>query len=392
MSKRKSSELEIDPESKTDNYQEIYEPLLKKPKYSDNQEQNWISGTAVKNYLLNDPALDWLDLYYYPKAKLQRQNKNFNNNHLFSLGYKFEDKIYNDLIARFGPEECVKLNHKYSSSQLSQVSFNKTICHMLKQTPIILQATLLDNHLKLRGIADIIIRSDYINKLFKEPILKDTEIYQNNKLYYLVIDIKYASMTLCANGKFIRNQDRYRAYKGQLLIYNLMVGMIQKFIPRYCYIMAKNWKIDSTINPSCGNSCYDLLGVIDYRTFDNKYIKMTQNAIDWVRRVRNYGDKWDIYNPHINELCLNASNTIDDKWSSVKREILQNTQDISCVWNLSPEHRNKAREQDIIKYTDPRLTTDILGLSQNNNRTKVIQEILKINQQNGRIQDFHFLI
>ena len=189
-------------------------------------------------------------------------------------------------------------------------------------------------------------------------------------------------MTLCANGKFIRNQDRYKAYKGQLLIYNLMIGMIQKFIPRYCYIMAKNWKIDSTINPSCGSSCYDLLGVIDYRTFDNKYIKMTQNAIDWVRRVRKYGDKWDIYNPHINELCLNASNTIDDKWSSVKREILQNTQDISCVWNLSPEHRNKAREQNIIKYSDPRLTTDILGLSQNNNRTKVIQEILKINQQN----------
>ena len=55
---------------------------------------------------------------------------------------------------------------------------------MLKQTPIILQATLLENELKLRGIADIIIRSDYINKLFKEPVLKDSEIFHNNKLYY----------------------------------------------------------------------------------------------------------------------------------------------------------------------------------------------------------------
>lgn len=325
--------------------------------------------------------MDWLDLYHDKKniklLKLQKQNNYFNNNHLFKLGHQFENKIYNDLLQKY-PNDCVLLSR--DNEQITEKTFNKTLYHIHKQTPIILQAHLMNKNLKLRGIADIIIRSDYINKIFKNKILEDTEIYYNNKLYYLVIDVKYSNMTLCANGKFIRNNDRYKAYKGQLLIYNLIIGKIQNYIPRYCYIMAKSWKIDSTINYSQGYSCYDLLGVIDYKTFDNKYIKLTQQSIDWVRNVRNNGHNWDIYNPHIDEMCLNASNTIDDIWTDVKKEILKQTKDITCVWMLSPEHRNKARKLGITKYTDPRLTIKILGLS-NNHTSNVIDNILKINQQ-----------
>ena len=386
MPKRKIDETI---EDNDDNYQEIFTPLLKKQKLASN-DKNWISGTAIKNYLLNDPALDWLELYYnknindniitnFNKRKLQKQNKNFNNNYLCNLGNQFENKIYQDLIHKY-PNDCILLNN--SNDQISETSFNKTLYHINNKTPIILQATLIDKELKLRGIADILIRSDYINKLFKNKVLDDNLIYQNNKLYYLVIDIKYSNLTLCANGRFIRNNDRYKSYKGQLLIYNLILGRIQKFTSRYCYIMAKNWKIDSRINYNSGNSCYDLLGIIDYKTFDNKYIKSTQNAIEWVRRVRNDGNNWDIYYPHINEMCLNASNTIDDKWSDVKKNILKTTKDITCVWMLSPEHRNKARELGITQYTDNRLTVKLLELS-DTSTTKTIDKILKINQQNS---------
>ena len=385
MPKRKISEVDIN----QDTNQNIDTTIFKKPKYTDNN--SWISGTAIKNYLLQDPALDWLELYHNKtisnsqqikplnKYKLQKQNNNFNNNYLFNLGNKFEDKIYQDLINKY-PKDTIKINNN-KENQLSEQSYKQTLFHINKQIPIILQATLIDKQLKLRGIADLLVRSDYINKLFKNKILEDNEIYQNNNLYYLVIDIKYSSMTLCANGKFIRNNDRYKAYKGQLLIYNLILGRIQNFTPRYCYIMAKNWKIDSKINYASGNSCYDLLGVVDYKTFDNKYIQSTKEAIDWVRQVRREGNNWDIYNPHINNMCLNASNNIDDKWTDVKKDILKQTKDITCVWMLNPQHRNKARELGITQYTDPRLTTNLLELS-DTKTTKVIDNILKINQQN----------
>lgn len=188
-------------------------------------------------------------------------------------------------------------------------------------------------------------------------------------------------MTLCANGKFIRNNDRYKSYKGQLLIYNLIVGRIQNYIPRYCYIMAKNWKIDSTVNFDEGFSCYDLLGVVDYKTFDNKYIELTKDAIDWVREVRTKGHNWDPYNPHINNMCCNSSNNIDEPWSEIKRDILKHTKDITSIWKLTPTHRNIARSKYIYKYTDTRLTTELLELS-DTKTTKTIDKILKINQQN----------
>ena len=188
---------------------------------------------------------------------------------------------------------------------------------------------------------------------------------------------------MCANGKNIRNSDRFKSYKGQLLIYNLIVGLIQKYIPPTAYIMAKSWTIESNKNYEQGYSCYDLLGVIDYKTFDKKYIKMTSDAIDWINNLKNNGHNWDPYNPHIKEMCCNASNSIDSPWTEIKYDVLKKTKDITCIWNINYEHRNKIFDLNINNYTSKELTPEILGLK-DNSKTKVIKEILKINQQNNK--------
>jgi hypothetical protein len=114
-----------------------------------------------------------------------------------------------------------------------------------KKTPIILQAYIKSEKLKLRGITDILVRSDYINRLTTNTLLKREEIKnENGELYYLVIDIKWSHMSLCVDGKTIRNEGRYKAYKGQLLIYNTILGEIQDYVPKYSYIMPKSWHID----------------------------------------------------------------------------------------------------------------------------------------------------
>ena len=70
----------------------------------------------------------------------------------------------------------------------------------------------------------MLIRSDYINQVFNDPILSDDLIKISAKklkqYYYRVFDIKYSTVYLAANGKFILNKPKFNAYKAQLYIYN----------------------------------------------------------------------------------------------------------------------------------------------------------------------------
>ena len=117
--------------------------------------------------------------------------------------------------------------------------FNKTLNAIKNGIPILLQVPLMNEQLRLRGVADIVIRSDWINRIYKREVIpKNEQKTPSGRYYYVVIDIKYTSMTLCANGYTIRNDGRFKGYKGQLLIYNIALGLIQNYIPYYIFLMS----------------------------------------------------------------------------------------------------------------------------------------------------------
>ena len=347
------------------------------------RDKTWVSGTHISNYLLKDPVIDWLNLYYNRvglntrrrlRSSINKKNlDNFPENVLLKNGLTFERKIYNDLKTKFGDNVC-----ELSGSSCSHHEHDATLAEMEKRTPIILQAFIKSDKLKLRGVVDILIRSDYINRLTTNTLLRRDEIKnENGELYYLVIDIKWSHMSLCVDGKTIRNEGRYKAYKGQLLIYNTILGEIQHYTPTYSYIMPKSWNIDKKKE---GYSCYDVLGIVDYSDRDSSYIEDTINAINWVRNVRTNGEHWSPLTPHIREMCCNASNTNDAPWGEVKKTIMDTTHDISQVWMLSADHRNIAFDKNIRRWDDRRCTSKIFGMN-DGERSRTIDNILKINQQ-----------
>ena len=358
----------------------------------------WVSGSEVANYLMKDPVLDWLK-YYYNKLGLNRDGfrnpmdvKNDYLEMLFKHGQDFEKlvneaiiKKFNDKVEGFNGEEIdetivVATNGR---SDYTKEKYEETKKAILNGTPIILQGVLMSEKTKIRGIADIIIRSDYLNKLVKRPEM--TKTYANKKAdnlkqyHYVVIDIKWTGMTLCANGRSIRNDGRFKAYKGQLAMYNIILGEIQGYIPRFSYILAKSWKIDSTICPDEGWDCFDLLGTIDYADFDSDSIEKTVEGIEWLRKMRKHGHEWTPLDPKIKEMYPNSSNTNDEPWTKIKKQIVDEIHELTKIWYVTVEHRNKAIDKGITKWSDPKCTTDVLGIS--GARGEVIKEILKINQQ-----------
>ncbi|NBX74945.1 MAG: hypothetical protein EBQ92_00115, partial [Proteobacteria bacterium] len=240
------------------------------------------------------------------------------------------------------------------------------------------------NDNKTGGTADLLVRSDYINKIFRRRVVsEEMENVKapnlNGNYHYRVIDIKWTTMTLCANGYNIRNDGRFPAYKGQLAIYNCALGFVQGYTPNEAYIMAKAWKRDSKVNPEQGHSCFDLLGVIDYSSFDNPYITKTAESIKWVRDVREHGDSWDLLNPVREEMYPNACNTFDAPWTKQKKKLCKDLDEITQIWYVTDNHRRNAHKNGVKSWRDPNCTSETMEIT-GEIKPEVIDMILDINR------------
>ena len=386
-----------------DNYNFTLLDNLSKKKYR--LDDKWISGTSVANYLNGEPLLDWLNLYYdkygfnniqnrpmtrlYVNKMRTLQNKNFKVSKinpattLMSNGLKFESKVYEYLQEKYKNQYINIIPSNKYNFEREYIKLSKITNQLInKGIPIIAQAVLLNKSTRMRGIADLLIRSDFINKIFKQQVIKPSEIKYNNKPYYVVVDIKWTSMTLCVDGETIRNDGRFKSYKGQLLIYNYILGKIQGYTPSCAYIMSKNWKIDSKNDPQEGFSCLDLVGKINYKVRDNIYIKKTYDAIEWIHKVRQNGLLYTPLNPSIKEMCVNMSNTNDAPWVDTKKEIVKQTKDITAIWNITNTHRDVVFDKGIKRWDQDDCNSQSLGINNDGKKSVIINKILEINRQN----------
>ena len=361
-----------------------------------------VSGTDVKNHLLKDPLLDWLTQFHnmtlynrpitrcFKKTILKNksindkkaENEKKNTNLLFEKGNEFENKITHYLYDKY-KHDMITINST-GKSGTTRKNFNKTKKAMKSGIPIIDQAVLFNDMNKTLGTADLLIRSDYLNHIVTRKVLTEEEEHfkapnLNGNYHYRVIDIKWTSMTLCADGYNIRNDGRFPAYKGQLAIYNCAMGNIQGFIPQQAYILAKSWKIDKKGEQKEGYNCFDLLGTINYNSFDYQYIYKTICAIKWMKELKTTGINWNPSNPHREELYPNMSTNFDPKWYYVKKTLAQELDEITQIWYVNVHNRYIAHNKNIKSWKDPNCTSDALEIG-GKNKANVIDAILNINR------------
>ena len=349
------------------------------------KKKSWISATHLYNYMLNDTLVDWL------KKRQRTNNNNGNekaaiNNNIFSTflmkkGIEFEKKVVQLIHSKI---PVTKISEKITNE-----SINKTIAHMKKGTPILHSAPLRNDTNNTQGIADLLIRSDYINRLFEcNPLALSDEktpstFFGSNTntttpYHYVVVDIKFTTLPLRADGELILNSKSFPAYKSQLLIYRDAVALIQGYHSPYSFILGRRWKYVSRGCEYSSINCLNKLGKIDFSKTDKKFIDETKKAIQWVENINRNGHKWKLDPPSKTELYPNMC--IDSGiWNKEKEMIAEQLGEITSILYCGQKERELAFSKRIKSWKNPRFSSSIVNIQ--GQRGKIIDKILEINRQ-----------
>ena len=364
---------------------------------------DFFPASGVHNYMLNDPILDWIKHRKTSVSEVQEMQKMADDedvpvesDRFFELitqkGKEFETNVISIITSKLEnlskkfpkkfPKKSPKLLQiaKCRDDIFSTNKYQETIDTIKKQVAVIYQGVLHGNQdFKAFGSPDLLVRSDIVNYLVDTPIDKVPK-KKNGTFYYVVIDIKFCTMKLKVDGKSLCNESRMPANKGQIIVYNTLLGLAQGYEPDYCYILGRGWKYSQKgTNYECSR-CDERLGSIDIRGSDSFYTEKISKALAWLENIRTNGHTWTINPPSVPELYPNMCNKYDNG-NNTKKKIAVDIDEITQLWYAGVKHRERAHNEGIFKLTDSRLTTEILGFPQDTARTKTIDRMLKFNQE-----------
>ncbi len=337
-----------------------------------------VSATHLHNFMIDDCLVDWLKLRSRPGTRKSPVygTKNDFTEFVMNKGIEFEDNLVRYINNTILPVTKV-------SEYLTDEGCAKTIEYMREGKPIIYSAPVKNTVTNTQGIIDLLVRSDIIAKLIDQPPLTKEEAdigspNLNHNFHYVVVDIKFSTLPLRADGIHLLNSGHYPAYKAQTYVYNQAIGLIQGYTSPFAFIMGRRWKFTQKDINHSNYTCLNRLGRIDFNTVDCKYPELAQKAIDWVRDVKKNGANWSINPPSRKELYPNMC--VDSGvWNQEKEKIADSIGEITNIWYLGTKHRNFGLESNITSWRDPKCTTKRLNF--NGNRSAIVDKILKINRQ-----------
>lgn len=374
---------------------ECYIPNKRKKLESRIDWKDMIAASSIRNYLLNDPLLDYLKEYNIKSindvpSRIPNSKTNMNETtrtdtftkHIMDAGIEFEEELFKIIKKE---HQIVKVAEYFQAK--SQEKFDETIQLMKQGAPIIYQGVLHNFDNKTFGLPDLMVRSDYLNKLMGYQVIDDEEsnlksIKLGTNWHYKIVDIKHSNIPLRADGIHILNSESIPAYKGQLYIYTNALNKIQGIDINKAFIWGKKYFWESKNVKYERTDFLNKLGVIDYDGVDSEYINQTNDAIKWIHMVRNEGSNWKLLPiPSRAELFPNMKNEKDGPWRRLKNELNEKINEITSVIYCGVKHRQTAHQNRVYKWTDPKCTAKIMGFNPKGKQSVIVDSILNINRQ-----------
>ncbi len=356
-----------------------------------------IAPSNIRNYMLDDPLIDWLKYYSINSINDRpRQHNNYNynstnmnnlaptfNNFIMEQGCLFEQIVIDKLketnfsiISIADGYEDVKSNDKYL----------ETIKSMREGYDIIYQGVLHDYKNNLYGCPDLLVRSDKFNSIFNKNLIIPKKRTLFGNYYYIVVDIKHSTINLNCNQTFIKDINSIIYYKGQILIYNKILYNIQKYQPEYGFILSKKIVYTKNNITFCSDNYMENLSMINYNSFDKHIINKVSNAINWVNRMRTEGINWTLLpRPSVSELYPNMKNDKDDGYRLIKLQLADELKEITNLWWCSYKKRQIAHSKKIYSWMDNKFNASLIDIK-DEKISRTLNNILEINKNNNIIR------
>ena len=354
----------------------------------------WVSAGKTRNYLSDDPLLDWLNLFGEDNGfKKDTNYPDYDENLdflplLFRKGREFEDTVVEYLKQQHGAENFVLLGDDYRHSWNPEKA--KETFDLLKQgVPIILQAVLWNPQNRTYGMPDLLVRSDWLNQITEEGSISASEEHRpapalGGNYHYRVVDVKFSTLRFNADKQYLLDgHGSHKAYKAQLAIYNRALGRLQEYEPPQAYLLGRNWTHTQRGKEHRGKHALERLASVDFSNRDEKFYDLAEESIEWIRRVRKEGGGWQVFpEPSVPELWPNAKGGQCYPWDHAKAEIVDQYKDITKLWQVGIKERKLAHEQSIYTWDDATLTPEIMGIP-GEKKALTLKEIIKVNRESN---------
>jgi len=300
-----------------------------------------INFKNLENFLINDPILDWLDLY--GNLYSYKKDKIIVNNFIIDKSIDFKVKSIKKILAN------LNINFFYSN--------RKTI-----------------------------IYNNYLNKDFYYNLLIRYSIYETQidlllskkfvkKLYNLDIDSKSYCMIKFAyfSGKIKKNNELSGDKRHLLLKYRIFYDY--NLISNYYNISPKIIIVFRNIKLSEENYV-----IYDINTEFNFLKKNISSAKKWYKFILLNGSTINLDSKEKKiELYPNMKNLNDNPWKNAKEIIANRYKEITLIWNMSYNDRNLIIKKYNVNSWDK---IELNMINKSEKKKQIIHGIININKGN----------
>jgi hypothetical protein len=350
---------------------------------------DWVAAGETRNWCKNDLLVDWLSEYptihgFLPDQQLPGYDATFDlGRFLMQQGQAFEKAVFADLAQRW---ELVRITHRPDEARLLSAAI-ATHEAMEAGVPIIAAGVLRDPQLRMFGVVDLLVRSDVLGQLCPGAFVGDplelAAIGLSHGRHYRVVDVKFKTLDLLVRTGSLTTSPSELDTLAQAWVYNEALGRMQGYTPPASYVAGRAWKQGD----ERGDRCWERIARVPHDTFVRgrglDLREVVQQAAAWIRRVRIEGAEWRVLpTPSVPELWPNMKADQDAPWHDAKARVAVALADLTLLPRVNTAHRARAHELGVTRWDDPRVSSELLGLS-GEREAAIVDAVLAVNRPGG---------